>query len=436
MRHSELLERSETLSLHTRRAGPVSDIFDTWSAKQHPLTAQLQELPLCKVRRWSSFFEESDTSDSESSLTSQFLKDLYKWHSHGTSTQQCFTRRSCDELMLLRLLLHFSTVLAANNTYPDCVERGLVYRHAGAHGIFLDLSFFGSTGCWQNDCRNTDKFHSEDQSVCARACWQMEDCTHWSFGDGSCFLRKSAAGLESSKNFVSAEKGCAPSPLPDAWLARQVSKLPALACEDTCDMVRVANTWRFAIAALRRVGMMDQQVKIVVQQIAEDTQGFLRNRHEETFLQVVSNNRMVFDTVDSWLAVQPAPKQLIWALPQPINGDLCGPSASSKEETSDRERLLDVKQEAMRSRAKSSRVEELSVWVKNESKTALTISSRANRVAMGALLFTLLGVALDVTSNIITVFTTKRDMAEVEDEAAQVFAQSRQRSEAPRSESV
>ena len=163
MRHSELLERSETLSLHTRRAGPVSDIFDTWSAKQHPLTAQLQELPLCKVRRWSSFFE---------------------------------------------------------------------------------------------------------------------------------------------------------------------------------------------------------------------------------------------------------------------------------EETSDRERLLDVKQEAMRSRAKSSRVEELSVWVKNESKTALTISSRANRVAMGALLFTLLGVALDVTSNIITVFTTKRDMAEVEDEAAQVFAQSRQRSEAPRSESV
>ena len=62
----------------------------------------------------------------------------------------------------------------------------------------------------------------------------------------------------------------------------------------------------------------------------------------------------------------------------------------------------------------------------------------APRVAMGALLFTILGVALDVTSfskdltavrhtecpcparNIITVFSTKRDMAEVEDEAAQV----------------
>ncbi len=63
------------------------------------------------------------------------------------------------------------------------------------------------------------------------------------------FWRKSAAGLESSKDFVSAEKvlsqspkicrcfrtffaqGCAPPPLPDAWLARQVSKLPALTCE-------------------------------------------------------------------------------------------------------------------------------------------------------------------------------------------------------------
>ena len=29
---------------------------------------------------------------------------------------------------------------------------GIVYRHAGAHGIFVDLGFFGSTGCWQNNC--------------------------------------------------------------------------------------------------------------------------------------------------------------------------------------------------------------------------------------------------------------------------------------------
>ena len=31
---------------------------------------------------------------------------------------------------------------------------GRVYRHLGTHGIFLDLSLFGSSGCWQNDCRS------------------------------------------------------------------------------------------------------------------------------------------------------------------------------------------------------------------------------------------------------------------------------------------
>ena len=48
------------------------------------------------------------------------------------------------------------------------------------------------------------------------------------------------------------------------------------------------------------------------------------------------------------------------------------------------------------------------------------------RVAFGALLFTILGVAVDVASNVITVMSTKREMAEVEDEAAQVFAQRRE----------
>ena len=37
---------------------------------------------------------------------------------------------------------------------PLCSQMsGIVYRHADAHGIFVDLSFFGCAGCWQNDCR-------------------------------------------------------------------------------------------------------------------------------------------------------------------------------------------------------------------------------------------------------------------------------------------
>lgn len=227
-----------------------------------------------------------------------------------------------------QLLSLLSLQPAAAYVYPDCIEAGIVYRHAGAHGIFVDLGFFGNTGCWQNNCRNTDKFHSEDPGICARACWQVKECTHWSFGDGSCFLRKAAGGLETSESFASGDKGCAPPALPDAWLARQVSKIPALECEDGgCDMMRAANTWSFAFDALRRAGKMDQQMDVIVKQLAEDTDRFLRDLHEENFLPVVANNRMFFDMIDGWLAGQPVPKDLTWALPRPINGELCGPSA-------------------------------------------------------------------------------------------------------------
>eukprot|EP00913_Durusdinium_trenchii_P021487 g20194.t1 len=171
--------------------------------------------------------------------------------------------------------------------------------------------------------------------------------------------------------------------------------------------------------------------------IATDTDTFIRQRHEEIFLDVVKNNRLVFEAVDGWLALQPEPTQLKYALPLPILGELCGPSSSDteriliqrvflKKHDLSRQPLVEQKQKALRSRAKSGRVEQLSVWTKNESKTALAISKRANRVAFGALLFTILGVAVDAAANLVTILTTKRDMAEVEDEAAQVFAQSRQ----------
>eukprot|EP00438_Fugacium_kawagutii_P008216 Skav231926 [mRNA] locus=scaffold2322:129876:133174:- [translate_table: standard] len=65
-------------------------------------------------------------------------------------------------------------------------------------------------------------------------------------------------------------------------------------------------------------------------------------------------------------------------------------------------KLCQAHTKALRSRAKSSRVEELSVWVK-----ATDRSDQSREL------------------NVITVFSTKRDMAEVEDEAAQVLAQSR-----------
>ena len=138
--------------------------------------------------------------------------------------------------------------------YPDCLEQGVVYRHAGAHGIFVDVSLFGQRGCWQQDCLASDKFSAAEPSLCARACWQLPQCLFWSFGHEMCFLRKSRGGREASeasRSFVSGGKSCAPAALPDAWLARRAAQV-AKQCHG-CDMLRAMTTWRFAIEALQRV---------------------------------------------------------------------------------------------------------------------------------------------------------------------------------------
>ncbi|CAE7559998.1 unnamed protein product [Symbiodinium sp. CCMP2456] len=109
-----------------------------------------------------------------------------------------------------------------------------------------------------------------------------------------------------------------------------------------------------------------------------------------------------------------------------VHQDLCPRSrASAFAEVDAREKTEDVKQEATRARSKAQRVEERSVWIKTQAKGSYKISKNANRVAFGALLFTILGVGLDTISNIITVFSTKRMMNDLEDEAAQVVARRR-----------
>mmetsp|Transcript_51094 Transcript_51094/g.95706 ORF Transcript_51094/g.95706 Transcript_51094/m.95706 type:complete len:170 (+) Transcript_51094:41-550(+) len=90
-----------------------------------------------------------------------------------------------------------------------------------------------------------------------------------------------------------------------------------------------------------------------------------------------------------------------------------------------RGQVEDVEHQASRARSKAGRVEERSAWIKGQARGSFGISKRANRIAFGALLFTILGVAVDVVSNVISVFATKRMMTEVEDEAAQVMARRR-----------
>merc|ERR1719191_1477574 len=113
---------------------------------------------------------------------------------------------------------------ASAQEYPGCVQGKTVLRHAGAHAIFVDLSAFGTAGCWQNDCKNSDKFNAVDKGICARACASVDECTHWTFGEQEgatkCFFRKSDAGREGADGFASAAKACAPTLLPPAQVAK------------------------------------------------------------------------------------------------------------------------------------------------------------------------------------------------------------------------
>jgi len=214
-----------------------------------------------------------------------------------------------------------------------------VLRHGGAHGIFIDSTAFGTEGCWQDDCRNTDKFRAADQSVCARACAEIDECTHWTFGEqeGSprCFLRKSDGGREEGVDgFVAAPKACAPPMLPDAQLALVSSELPALrVCDEgvssKCpDMARAMRTWQFAIAALKRAadGAIDGETTKFVDAIAQDTDAFITQMSEENFPVVAGNNRQVFDALRHWLDSQPKADIDTGdrSLPNTLRGRLCG----------------------------------------------------------------------------------------------------------------
>jgi hypothetical protein len=223
--------------------------------------------------------------------------------------------------------------------YPGCIAPNQVLRHAGAHAIFVDGSGFGSAGCWQNDCKNTDKFNAEDKGICARLCSQLDECTHWSFGEQEgatkCFFRKSDAGRESADGWHSAAKGCAPAALSDANLAKSASEA-LRACDggkgDACpDMARAITTWKFAIKHLKKAadGKVDANTIQYITQIGSDTDAFSAQMSEENFPVIASNNRQVFNVMQSWMDQQPVirtdPNDA--SLPNPALGKLCGPNS-------------------------------------------------------------------------------------------------------------
>lgn len=231
------------------------------------------------------------------------------------------------------------SVEVSTEAYPACTQNNVVLRHAGAHAIFVDLSMYGSAGCWQNDCKNSDKFDATDSGMCARVCSKITECTHWSFGEQGdtkkCFFRKSDGGREMADGWVSGAKSCAPPELPDAMVAYRTAEVLTV-CDGgkspACpDMARAMTTWKFAIKHLMQAtdGKIDANTQQYISQISTDTDAFAAQMSEENFPVIVGNNRQVFTALGSWLATQGGGEALNPAdmsLPNPLRGELCGPS--------------------------------------------------------------------------------------------------------------
>mmetsp|Transcript_36317 Transcript_36317/g.67553 ORF Transcript_36317/g.67553 Transcript_36317/m.67553 type:complete len:361 (+) Transcript_36317:83-1165(+) len=223
--------------------------------------------------------------------------------------------------------------------FPGCVQPNVVLRHAGAHAIFADVSSYGAAGCWQNDCKNSDKFIADTPTICARSCAELTECTHWTFGeqDGAqkCFFRKSDGGREVLEGWSAGTKSCAPPAVPEAfqaWKAGELLTRCDAGLSDACpDMAKAVNTWQFAIRNLKKAAAtkLDAGTLQYVNQIEADTNAFAAQMSDQNFPLIMSNNRQVFQALQSWMDSQPKVQvdATDSSLPLPLRGSFCGPVA-------------------------------------------------------------------------------------------------------------
>lgn len=233
---------------------------------------------------------------------------------------------------------------ALPQTYPECIQSGIVLRHSGETAIFADMSDFGHKGCFQENCKLTDKFEANDAGVCARLCNTLDECSHWSYGLQSgrwrCFLRKSDSGRELLVKWSSGSKSCAPATLPPAFTAISIAESSALkVCDggrDKCsDTLAAAKTWRFAIKFLHQacVNQLDDgslhhidQIRVDTQNLIESITGYYRPSDAD-FNRVVYNNRLIFNSLRDFLVQFPKVdlSESDLSLPTPLRtGELCG----------------------------------------------------------------------------------------------------------------
>jgi len=113
---------------------------------------------------------------------------------------------------------------AAAGVFPECVGQNHILRGLDqASGeakwtLMTDVSMFGLSGCFLDDCQKSDKWISVSYASCADACSKTPDCTDWTYGleDGSkkCWLRKGQGGKEALAGYVYGDVTCRPQEFP------------------------------------------------------------------------------------------------------------------------------------------------------------------------------------------------------------------------------
>eukprot|EP00416_Gambierdiscus_australes_P042651 CAMPEP_0171109940 /NCGR_PEP_ID=MMETSP0766_2-20121228/71069_1 /TAXON_ID=439317 /ORGANISM="Gambierdiscus australes, Strain CAWD 149" /LENGTH=215 /DNA_ID=CAMNT_0011571745 /DNA_START=54 /DNA_END=698 /DNA_ORIENTATION=- len=112
---------------------------------------------------------------------------------------------------------------AKSTSWPGCLENDTVIRSAG-QAVFANLEGLGAvSGCFQEDCMNTDKFATDQMESCPLICLSLRLCEFWVWGveEGAegreshqqkkCWFRLGDAGrATNATGWVSGARSCHP----------------------------------------------------------------------------------------------------------------------------------------------------------------------------------------------------------------------------------
>jgi hypothetical protein len=104
----------------------------------------------------------------------------------------------------------------SNKAWPDCILRNsVIHGYDIGEALMVDLTAYNaSSGCFNNDCKKTDKFNCNSMDVCAEVCAAVDGCNWWTHGpeDGKkkCWIRTGKHSREKRFGFNSGATQCKP----------------------------------------------------------------------------------------------------------------------------------------------------------------------------------------------------------------------------------